>query len=59
MDEAKNQINGLEHKEAEDNQSEQQEGKRIQENADGVSILWDSFKHSNIRLGGARRRGEG
>ena len=30
VDEAENQINGLEHKEAENNQSEQQEEKRIQ-----------------------------
>ena len=29
VDEAKNQINGLEHKEAKINQSEQEEGKRI------------------------------
>ena len=30
VDEAENQINGLEHKEAENNQSEQQEERRIQ-----------------------------
>ena len=30
VDEAKNQINDLEHKEAKNNPSEQQEGKRIQ-----------------------------
>ena len=30
MDEAKNQINDLEHKEAQNNQSEQEEEKRIQ-----------------------------
>ena len=30
MDEAKNQINDLEHKEAKNNQSEQEEEKRIQ-----------------------------
>ena len=30
VDEAKNQINDLEHKEAKNNQSEQQEEKRIQ-----------------------------
>ena len=29
VDEAENQINALEHKEAKNNQSEQQEGKRI------------------------------
>ena len=32
VDEAKNQINDLEHKEAKKNQSEQQEEKRIQKN---------------------------
>ena len=30
MDEAENQINDLEHKEAKNNHAEQQEGKRIQ-----------------------------
>ena len=47
MDEAKNQINDLEHKEVKNNQSEQGE-KRIQENKDSVSSLWDSFKKYNI-----------
>ena len=32
VDEAKNQINDMEHKEAKNNQSEQQEEKRIQKN---------------------------
>ena len=48
MDEAENQINDLEHKEAKNNQSEQQEEKRIQKNEDSVISLWDNFKHSNI-----------
>ena len=30
------------------NQSEQQEEKRIQKNKDSVSSLWDNFKQSNI-----------
>ena len=34
MDEAKNQINDLEHKEAKNNQSEQKEENRIQKNED-------------------------
>ena len=48
VDKAENQINDLEHKEAKNNQSEQQEEKRIQKNEDSVSSLWDNFKHSNI-----------
>ena len=36
VDEAKNQISDLEHKEAKNNQSEQQEEKRIQKNEDSV-----------------------
>ena len=47
MDEAKNQINDLEHKEVKNNQSEQEE-KRIQENKDSVSSLWDNFMFYNI-----------
>ena len=48
MDKAKNQINDMEHKEAKNNQSEQQEEKRIQKNEDSISTLWDNFKRSNI-----------
>ena len=52
MDEAKNQINDLEHKEAKNNQSEQQEEKRIppptKNTKDSISSLWDNFKHPNI-----------
>ena len=56
MDEAKNQINDLEHKEAKNNQSEQLEEKRIpsppkkhqkQKNEDSISSFWD-FNQSNI-----------
>ena len=47
VDEAKNQINDLDHKEAKNNQSEQKEH-RIQENEDSVSSPWENFKHSNI-----------
>ena len=43
-----NQINDLEHKEAKNNQSEQQEEKRIKKNEDAVSSLWDNFKRSTF-----------
>ena len=39
VDEAENQISDLEHKEAKNKQSEQQEEKRIQKNEDRVSSL--------------------
>ena len=48
VDEAENQINDLGHKEAKNNQSEQQEEKRIQKNKDSVSSPWDDFKRSDI-----------
>ena len=38
VDEAENKINNLEHKEAKNTQSEQQEEKRIQKNEDSVRI---------------------
>ena len=47
MDEAKNQINDLEHKEAKNNQSEQ-EKKKNPRNEDSISSLWDNFQRSNI-----------
>ena len=50
MDEAKNQINDLEQKEAKNNQAEQQEGNRVQRNEENVSSLRDNFKRSNIHL---------
>ena len=49
MDETENPINDLEHKEAKNNQSEQQEN-RIPKNEDSVSIPWDKFKHSSIHI---------
>ena len=49
VDEAKNPINDLEHKEAKNNQSEQQE-KRIQKNKDSKSSLCDNYKRSNIHI---------
>ena len=50
MDEAKNQINDMEHKEAKNNQSEQQEEKRIQKDEDSISSLWDNFERSDIHI---------
>ena len=57
VDEAENQINGLEHKETKNNQPEQEE-KGIQNKQDGVSSLWDNFKCSNINIIGVPE-GEG
>ena len=48
VDEAKNQINDLEHKGAKNHQSEQEEEKKIQKNEDNASSLWVNFKRSNI-----------
>ena len=48
MDEAKNQINDLEHKTKKP--PHKQEEKRIQKIEDGVNRLWDNFKRSNIHL---------
>ena len=48
VDEAKNQINDLEHKEEKSIQSEKQEEKRIQKNTDRLRSPWDIFKHTNI-----------
>ena len=53
MDEAENQINDLEHKEAKNNQSAQEEEKRIQKNETSINSLWDNIKRSNIPLLGA------
>ena len=50
MDEAKSQINDLEHEEEINNRSEQREVKRIQKYDDSISSLWDNFKHSNIHI---------
>ena len=38
MNEAKNQINDLEHREPENNHVEQQEEKRIQKNEDSINV---------------------
>ena len=51
VDEAKNQINDLEHKEEKKTniQSEQQEDKRIQKNEGRVRNLWDIFKVATFK----------
>ena len=51
MDEAKNQINDLEHKEEKKktNQNKKKE-KSIQKNEDTISSLWDNFKSINIHI---------
>ena len=48
MDEAENQINDLELKEAKNNHTEQQEERRIKKNEECISSLWDNFKRTNI-----------
>ena len=55
VDETDNQINDLEHKEAKNNQSEQEEEKRIQKNEHRVSSLWDYSKQSNICIIGCQK----
>ena len=56
MDEADNQINDLEHKEAKkNNHTEQQEEKGLKKNEDSVSSLWDKFRHSNIHIIGVQK----
>ena len=45
----------LEHKETKNNQSGQQEEKKLK-NEDNVSSLWDNFKHSNIHIIGLPKR---
>ena len=55
MDEAENQINDLEPKEAKNNQSEQEEEKRIQKIEGSISSLWDNFNRSNICIIGMPR----
>ena len=50
VDEAEHEINDLEHREAKNNQSEQEEEERIHKNEDSINNLWDKFKWSNIRI---------
>ena len=48
VDEAKNQINDLEHKEAKNNHPNNKKKKESKKSKDSVSSLWDNFKRSNI-----------
>ena len=50
VNEAKNQINNLEDKEAKNNQWEQEEKKNPKKNKDSISSLWDNFKRPNINI---------
>ena len=50
VDEAENQINDLEHKEAKNDYAEWQEEKRIQKNEHSISRLWNNFKWSNVLI---------
>ena len=52
MDEAENQVNDKEHKEAKNNQSEQKEERRIQNNEDSINSLSDKLKRPNIHIMG-------
>ena len=45
MDEAENQIDVLDHKEAKNNQSEQEDERQIQKNKDSVSLLWGNLSN--------------
>ena len=56
VDEAKNQINDLEHKEAKKTNKNNKKKKRIQKNGNSVSHLWDNFKSSNILSIGVPKR---
>ena len=49
MDEVKNQINDLDHKEKK-HLIRTKEEKRIQKNKDRVRSLWDNFKCTNIQI---------
>ena len=48
VDEAKNQINDLEHKEAKNNHPNNKKKKESKKSKDSVSSLWDNFKQFNI-----------
>ena len=52
VDKDQNKTNDLKHKEAKNNQPEQQEGKTSKANKDSVRSLWDKFKCTNICIMG-------
>ena len=51
MDEAKNQINDMQHKEQKTT-NQNNKKKESKKNEDSVSSLWDNFKHTNIHIRG-------
>ena len=55
VNKAENQISDLEHKKAKNNQSKQQEEKRIQKDKNSIRSLWDKFRHSNIHIIGVQK----
>ena len=59
VDKAETQVNNLEHKEAKNNQSEQEEEKGIQKSKGSISCLWDNFKFHHLHHRGGRKRREG
>ena len=50
VDEAKNQINDLECKEAKTNNQNNEKKKESKKNEDRISSLWDNFKRFNIHI---------
>ena len=55
MNVAEKKINYLEHKEAKNNQSEQEKRNHKPKN-DSISRFWDNFKSSNIRIIGVPKK---
>ena len=58
VDEAKNQISDLEHKEEKIIQSEQQDNKNCKKNENRIRNLWDISKCTNIQIIGMPEREE-
>ena len=65
VDEAKNQINDLEHKEAKQNKTKNKKQtqpiriktrKKNPKNEASLSSTWDNFKHSNISIVGVKKK---
>ena len=52
VNKAENQISDLEHKKAKNNQSKQQEEKRIQKDKNSIRSLWENFTYTNICIVG-------
>ena len=58
VNEAENQINDLEHKEAKNNHQNNKKKKESKRNEDHISSLWDNSKCSNIHIIGVPEREE-